>query len=49
VAKKPFKKEDKNYWKQDIDDSTAKLVELLKPIGERYIELRVIYEMKRLL
>jgi hypothetical protein len=30
---------EKYYWKQDICGSTAKLVELLKPIGERDIGL----------
>jgi hypothetical protein len=48
VIKKPFIKEEKNYWNQDIVGSTAKLVDLLKPIGERDIGLGVLYEMKRM-
>jgi hypothetical protein len=43
-----FQKEEKNYWKQDIGGWTANLVELLIPIGEQYIGLRVLYEMKRM-
>jgi hypothetical protein len=48
LIKKHFKKEEKNYCKQGIGGSTAKFVELLISIGERYIGLRVLYEMKRL-
>jgi hypothetical protein len=48
VIKKPFKKEEENYWKQDTGGSNAKLVELLKLIRERNIGLQVLYEMKRL-